>query len=210
MDVEDYADLACTILTRPPRLGTVRFVAVDGPAGSGKTTFAARCAHALRAAGASVAEIHVDDLLDGWTDMQGYWPRFKEWILEPFRQGRPARYRRYDWVRGCFEDEWQTTAVPDVLVLEGVTSGRAAATPHLSLCVLVIAERQLRLARGIARDGEALYREWVRWMAEEDRHFAADATDARADIVVDGAPTVAHDPQRQFVRLPRDRFAQLL
>jgi uridine kinase len=200
MTIERYADLARRVLDTPPRLGAVRLVAVDGPAGSGKTTFAARLAAELRASGASAAEIHTDDLLEGWTDMVSFWPRLTEWVLDPLRRGEPARYRRYDWVRGRFEDEWQPLPVPGVLVVEGVTSARAAVRPYLGLGVLVWAGRDLRLARGIARDGEALRPEWLRWMAAEDRHFAADDTARRADLVVDGAPEVPHDPEREYVR----------
>ncbi len=199
--VERYADLAATILATPARLGPIRYVGVDGPAGSGKTTFAARLATALRGAGADVVEVHTDDLLEGWTDMISFWPRFNEWILEPLSQGTAGGYRRYDWHRGRFEDEWRAVPVPDVLVVDGVTSARAAVAPYLGLGVFVVAGRDLRLARGLARDGEALREEWLRWMADEEKHFATDDTRRRADVVVDGAPAVQHDPEREFVRL---------
>src|SRR4051812_31039352 len=80
------------------RLGPVRAVAVDGPAGAGKTTFADRLADAIRATGMQVAEIHTDDLLDGWSDAITYWPRLADWVLDPLRRGETASYRRYDWV----------------------------------------------------------------------------------------------------------------
>jgi uridine kinase len=176
-------------------------VAVDGPAGSGKTTFAGRLAVAFREAGATVAEIHTDDLLEGWTDIVSFWPRASAWILDPLARGEPARYRRYDWVGGRFEDAWQDIGIPDVLVVEGVTSARTVIRPRLSLSVFVTADRDLRLARGIERDGEALREVWQRWMADEDAHFAEDATSAGVDLLVDGAPTVPHDPEREFVRV---------
>jgi uridine kinase len=182
-------------------LGPVRLVAVDGPAGSGKTTFAGRLVKALRAGGATVAEIHTDDLLEGWTDLESFWPRLYDQILEPFARGQPARYQCYDWVRGRFNEEWATVSVPGVLVLEGVTSSRTAGDPYRSLGVYVHADRGLRLARGIERDGEALRREWLRWMDAEDRHFAGEDTAARADLLVDGAPTIPHDTQHEYVRL---------
>jgi uridine kinase len=199
VEIVAYADLAAEVLGAPARLGAVRMVAVDGPAGSGKTTFADRLAGALRAAGASVAVVHTDDLLDGWADMVSFWPRLREWVLEPLSRGEPARFRRYDWVRGRFEDEWQDLPVPDVLVLEGVTSARAEAAPLLTVAVFVLAGSELRLARGLARDGEALRQEWLRWMAGEQRHFAQDGTADRADVRVDGA---AAADERCFVRLP--------
>ena len=200
MEIVAYADLAAEVLGAPARLGAVRMVAVDGPAGSGKTTFADRLAGALRAAGANAAVVHTDDLLEGWTDMVSFWPRLREWVLEPLARGEPARFRRYDWVRRRFEDEWQDLPVPDVLVLEGVTSARAEAAPLLTVAVFVLAGSELRLARGLARDGEALREEWLRWMAGEQRHFAQDGTADRADVRVDG--TAAAADERCFVRLP--------
>jgi hypothetical protein len=201
--IERYQDLARAIRRAPARLGPVRLVAVDGPAGSGKTTFARRLATAIGATGADVAEIHTDDLLEGWTDMVSFWPRLEEWILRPLSRGEPARYRCYDWVRGRFHDEWRDLPVPAVLIVEGVSSARAESRPRLTLGAFVTADASLRMARGIERDGEALRGHWERWMAGEDKHFASDCTAAHADVTVDGAPTVGHDPELEFVRLSK-------
>jgi hypothetical protein len=199
--IERFADLADEVLAAPPRLGPVRFVGVDGPAGSGKTTFAARLARALRDRGHTVVEIHTDDLLEGWTDMVSFWPRLREWILEPLRHNQAGRYRTYNWHEGRFNDEWIALPVPDVLILEGVTAARAEASAYQSFSVFVVADADLRLARGIERDGEALRPEWLRWMAGEEQHFGTDQTAARVDRVVDGAPEKKHDPEREYVRV---------
>jgi uridine kinase len=197
--VERFVDLAERIRGAPARLGAVRFVAVDGPAGAGKTTFAARLVEALAATGATIAEIHTDDLLEGWTDMVSFWPRFDRDVLESLRTGQPGGYHRYDWYAGRFA-EWVPVPVPDVLLLEGVTSARAATRAELTRSVFVSAPRELRLARGIARDGEALRPRWLRWLADEERHFAADRTVERADVIVDGAPADPHDPRTEYLR----------
>jgi uridine kinase len=203
MGLHTYAALAGTIMRRPPRLGPVRLVAVDGRAGSGKTTFARRLSIALRARGVQVAEVHTDDLLEGWADIVSFWPRLEEWILDPLRHGRDAAYRGYDWHTSRFRTEWTMVEVPDTLVLEGVTTARAAVRAELSLGVFMVADRELRLARGIARDGEALRPQWLRWMADEDAHFALDRTSDHVDVLVDGAPTVVHDPETEFLSAAR-------
>src|SRR4051812_7477988 len=95
--VVSYADLAQSIMGSPARLGPVRLVAVDGFAGSGKTTFADRLARELTA-----GVLHTDDFLAGWTDLAGFWPRLEAGVLEPLRHGRPGRYRRYDWLHERF------------------------------------------------------------------------------------------------------------
>jgi len=199
MTVRRYADLARAVLDAAPRLGPVRLVAVDGPAGSGKTTFAGRLGRALRAAGATVAEVHTDDLLEGWADTVSFWPRLEQQVLGPLRRGESGAYRRYDWDQGKFRVELIPVPVTDVLIVEGVTTARTAIRGELTLAVWLAAPRELRLARGIERDGEALRPQWLRWMADEATHFAADRTEARADLRVDGAPGTPHDPETEYV-----------
>ncbi len=200
--VETHAELAREILRRPARLGTVRLVAVDGPSGAGKTTFAAHLASALRRTGARVAVVHTDELLDGWGDQFTFWSRLEATVLEPLRAGRSARHPCYDWVAGRFVGE-REVPVPDVLILEGSTTARPAARPELTLAVLVDAPAEERLGRVLARDGPAVEEPLRRWMAAEDRYFAAEAPAGWVDRLVDGAPLVVHDPESGYVRLPR-------
>jgi hypothetical protein len=199
-----FKELAETIMARPPRLGAVRLVAVDGRAGSGKTTFAGRLTAALREAAAvpemgEVAELHTDDFLDGWGELLAWQPRLRKWVFEPFRRGEAGAYRRYDWVRERLGEQWTPMAVPRTLVLEGVGSAAAGMRADLTLAAFVQAPRELRLARGLERDGERLRPQWERWMAHEDVHFAADRTAETVDLLVDGAPRVGHDPQIEYI-----------
>jgi hypothetical protein len=41
--------------------------------------------------------------------------------------------------------------------------------------------------------------QWEEWMAEEDAHFASDRARDRANIVVDGAPSIPHDPEEALI-----------
>jgi adenosylcobyric acid synthase len=199
--VDSFAALAERTLASPPCLGPVRLVAVDGRAGSGKTTFANRLADAFTAHGGNTAVLHTDEILQGWLDMVTFWPRLEEWVLGPLRHGRPATFRRYDWPAGRFEDARQHLGVPDVLVIEGVTTARATVRAELTLSVYVHTGRQRRFERGIQRDGPAVLPHWARWMSDEDAHFAADRTVERVGVVVDGDPVVPHDPAAEYVRI---------
>jgi uridine kinase len=179
-------DVARRVAGAAPRLGPVRLVAVDGPAGSGKTTLAEALARGLVVRGLDTAVLHLDDLYDGWTGLEGsLWPRLAVQVLEPLRRGRPGRYQRYDWHAGAF-DGWVDVPVPQVLVLEGCGSARRAADPFVVLRVWVEAPPDVRLARGLERDGEAERTHWERWMHDEAAHFAAERTRARADVRLDG------------------------
>ena len=196
--IRRFVDLAEAVLAAPARLGPVRLVAVDGRAGSGKSTFARRFAAEAQGVGASVTQVHTDDLLEGWAGIVSFWPRLEQGVLGPLAAGGPGEYHCYDWDAGRFRSEPAVVPVPDVLIIEGVTSARAALCPRATLTVRVVAPRHVRLSRGIARDGEGLRQQWLRWMAAEEAHFAAEAS-GRQDLVVDGASGLRHDLEREYV-----------
>lgn len=185
----DIDQLRATVLAAAPELGAVRLVCVDGPAGSGKTTLAEALARSLAAAGAGVVVVHVDDLLEGWTGLPRVWARIERQLLEPLAAGSAASYRRYDWAAGRF-GERVDVPVPDVLVLEGCGSAPRAVDGRAVLKVFVEAPPEVRLARGLARDGEAQRAHWLAWMREEAAEFAREDTGARADVVVDGTAPI--------------------
>jgi hypothetical protein len=128
--------------------------------------------------------------------------RLEDEVLGPSERGEwPLRFRAYDW-EARRPGEWREIQASDVILLEGVSSSRRAVASRLAAGVWVEAPRDRRLARGLERDGDAMRAQWEQWMAEEDAHFAIDQARDRADIIVDGAPLVPHDPEEEFVCLP--------
>lgn len=161
----------------------IRIVGVDGPSGAGKSTVAGLLADAV---GAPL--IHVDDFVS-WPDFAGWWPRLQKQVLEPLLAGNAAHWQVRDWAGdefGTSLGEWRTQPWAPIVVIEGVTCCRAAASGFLALRIWVDAPADLRLERGIARDGESHRRLWETWMAEEDEFFRTDATRGRADLIVSG------------------------
>ncbi len=157
-------------------------LAVDGPAGSGKTTAAERLASEL----GDVPLVHLDDLLEGWTGkLAAVWERLDAQLREPLASGAPAGYRRFDWAADRFA-KW--VPVPDrgALVVEGVGAAAGAVDARLAVRVWVEAPPGLRLRRGMARGGEAQRANWLRWAEWEHHHFDEDGTRERADVLVDG------------------------
>jgi uridine kinase len=175
--------LAERVRTAAPRLGRTRLVCIDGPAGSGKTTLAGRLVDVL---GPGAAVLHMDDLYAGWTPT-GAVGRLAAGVLRPLAEGRPGAYHRYDWAAGRFADEATAVPVPDVLVVEGCGSCPRTVDPWAVLRVWVEAPPELRLARGLARDGAALEAHWRRWQELESVMFTTEDTRGRADLRVDGA-----------------------
>jgi len=164
--------------SRSPTLGTGRLVCVDGPAGSGKTTLAA----ALQDLSPGSAVVHLDELLDGWGGLVGVDQRLDPLLL-PLARGAPGRFERYDWVSGRFA-EWVPIPPTPLLVLEGVGSGSLRHAPLCTVLVWVEVDDDLRLRRGLERDGEEMRPHWDRWMRDERAHFVDQDTRARADVVV--------------------------
>ena len=65
-------------------------------------------------------------------------------------------------------------------------AGAAASDDAITCLVWVEAPRDVRLARGLARDGEGMREHWLSWRLEEDSMFDRERTEARADLAVDG------------------------
>ncbi|MFE7800142.1 uridine kinase [Nocardia sp. NPDC057440] len=172
-------EIAARIFAHEPRLGSTRLVAVDGGGGAGKSTLAASLAAEC---GAQV--VHTDDFA-AENNQLAWWPRLEEQVLEPIARGRPGRYQRYDWVDRALA-EWHEVTPGGVIVLEGVSSARAAVRDRLSLAVWVETPPEVRLSRGLERDGAHTLSLWQQWMATEDAHFAADRTREQADLIVRG------------------------
>ncbi|WP_228975290.1 uridine kinase [Streptomyces sp. DH12] len=177
-DPAALAPLADALRALPPSCGPVRLVAVDGHAGSGKSTFAARLAAALGGAPA----LHLDDLathdeLFGWTD------RLREQVLERLSRGQAAEYHPYDWTSRRFGSPRRLPPAPVVLV-EGVGAGRRALRPHLARLLWMERPPEESWRRGRHRDGPEQSAFWDGWTVAETRHFTQDPSLPFADILV--------------------------
>lgn len=163
----------------------MRLLAVDGPSGSGKTTLAGDVVRRLRAAGVVVAVVPTDHFAT-WTDPVSWWPRLVTGVLAPLRAGRAGGYRRTDWSSGTPRPgEWVRVPVPEVLVVEGVSAGRASVRRWLTLLVWVeVPDAGQRLGRSVARDGPAAAAELAAWQRFERGWFAVDGP-AEAALRVD-------------------------
>ncbi|RKE17861.1 uridine kinase [Streptomyces sp. TLI_171] len=176
----DLPALAAGLLALPPSLGPVRLVAVDGHAGSGKTTFAGRLAAAL--GGAPV--VHLDDLATHQEPF-GWVGRLRAEVLAPLARGERARHGVYDWTTRAFAAEREVPPAP-VVLLEGVGAGRRAVRPALAALLWMELDQAAARARGEERDGPELAEFWAGWACAEGAHFAADPSRPYAAVRVDG------------------------
>lgn len=170
--------LADRILALEPSCGPVRLVAVDGPAGSGKTTFSGELAAAL-----GCQMVHSDDFPVPWEAGPGAWfGALDTQVLRPLQRGLPGNFRRYDWVRGEYA-ELVTVPPAPVLVIEGVGTARRSAAHLLAFVVWLEAPEPVRFRRVLDRDGPELESRWRAWFAAERAWFAEDGTRARANLI---------------------------
>lgn len=195
MTVVDLAEVQRLLTSRSARAGTTRVLAVDGPSGSGKTTLARRLRRVL-----GCRSIHMDAIYPGWDGLAEAPGLLVDQVLRPLAAGRPAAYRRWSWEAHRWAESHDVAPDP-VLLVEGVGSGAVACAPYLSAVVWIEAPREERMRRGIERDGEAYRPHWERWAAQEVEMFGRDRTRERADLRLDGAPTLEHDPETQVVLL---------
>lgn len=167
---------------RAPTLGAARLICIDGPAGSGKTTLARQ----IQELAPEAQVLHTDDLLDGWRGLPRM-PATLATLMHPLSLGQPSAYRRFDWSTLTRAEE-HLLHPGGLIVVEGVS---CASIPHQFITALVWVEvsDDVRVQRGLLRDGVEMAWHWQQWMRDEVEHFAAYPTKARADVIIDGTQT---------------------
>lgn len=115
------------------------------------------------------------------------WQRLRDQVLLPLKENRPGRYQRYDWAEGALA-EWHTVSATGAVIVEGVYTLRLELTDLYDFKVWIECPREIRLARGLARDGEEARAVWEQdWMPKEDRYVETHRPGERADLRVNGS-----------------------
>jgi uridine kinase len=166
-------------------------VAVAGAGAAGKSTLA----RAIQQVAANeVTVIEFDDFYrpsvshapDGELGARFEWRRLLEQVLEPLHAGHAAHYQRYDWDN----DEmgaWVDVPAHGIVIVEGIYSSRAELSHLYDFVIWVDAPADLRLQRGIERDGEEARERWLtEWMPDEEAFIEQDDPVGRADVRVFG------------------------
>jgi len=161
-------------------------IAIDGPAGSGKTSLANQLASNLK----SATTIHMDDLYNGWEDAltATLTRHLEEWILDPLTHHQTVKYQKFDWTSGAYGPPTEIKDV-ELLILEGVGAAQARIRQQADLTIWIEVGPQIGLARVLNRDGAQILPYMLKWQERESAHFLIDQTKENCQIFVDGGNT---------------------
>jgi len=143
---------------------------VDGPDAAGKTTFADELALAFERAGFTAVRASMDDFhrpreeryRAGRYSGEGYYrdaydfSLFRRALVDPFKAGGSTGFqlRGFDLARDVpFESDWSTAPADAVLIVDGHFLQGAELGGIWNFVLWLDADRDVRFARTIARDG---------------------------------------------------------
>lgn len=182
------------IFSKLPRKHRTLLIGIDGFGGSGKSTLARK----LRDFGKNITVIEMDDFYRPSAErrlnndpisigMDFNWPRMRDQILIPITSGLPGKYQRYDWNEDSLA-EWHDVPTGGIVIIEGVYSTRQELTDLYDYKIWVDSPHNIRLARGLERDGEGARDRWEKeWMPAEERYVRIHQPYNAADLIIEGS-----------------------
>ena len=158
-------------------------IAIDGPAGAGKTTLASNIHLALYPNYASTI-IHMDDLYNGWDKaLSVELTEVLSYIAQAHSQSQSISLSKFNWADSTFSP---AEAIDDaqLIILEGVGSGQSAIREYLSALIWIDIDESKGLSRVLERDGEGIRNQMQKWLVTQEQHFALEKTENAADFVL--------------------------
>jgi uridine kinase len=153
----------------------VTLLAIDGPAGAGKTTFAAKLETELSES-ATVKVIHMDDLYNGWENaLSNALSEILDRISTAHLANREFVIKIFNWKSMQFDTE-ETIVPTDYLIIEGVGAAQQIVRDSGATTYWLDIEPEIGLQRVLERDGAHIEAQMRRWQVEQDKHFARDET----------------------------------
>lgn len=180
-------NIAGLIADKPPKVGTIKFIGIDGHGGSGKSTFAETLAKQLNA-----TLIHTDDFASHQVPFE-WQQKLIDAVFNPIISGaKTLNYMPSKWWADHHPKPVSDLPVTPIMIIEGVSALRQEFRQYLSFGIYVDTPAETCLARGLERDkdnGESLEHitaQWMDWIKAEKQYMQRDDPQAFADIIIDG------------------------
>jgi uridine kinase len=171
------------LLTEPPRCGRTHLIAIDGKAGSGKTTLANQLFLAT-AIHRDVNIIHLDEVYAGWENALGKsLTNTLSNLLENLSNERTSSLPIFNWYKMAF-DGWKEIAPSNLIIIEGVGSAQAAVRKFATATIWLDVDPAIGLQRVLDRDGNEFRDEMLHWQQAENTLFQNDHTRENADFIL--------------------------
>ena len=162
---------------------TQPIIAIDGPAGAGKTTLATHLSAALSLK-YKCAVIHMDQLYNGWsTPFDEHFTQALIQIVSAHKKAEVIPLAKYNWHRAAY-DERQFLPPTQLLILEGVASTHSLIRDEITASLWIDIEPQIGLDRVLARDGKEISDQMNIWLVLQAQHFAANDSQMKADFAL--------------------------
>jgi uridine kinase len=158
-------------------------IAIDGPAGAGKTTLAEHLSAAM-ALKYKVHIVHMDDLYNGWESAFDH--HLTDSLIALARAHKSERkisLSRFDWHRNEYMAAEEVPQA-DLLILEGVGSSQSAIREYLSASIWIEINRSQGVERVLQRDGASISDEMQMWLELQEQHFEQEGSENAADFVL--------------------------
>ena len=158
-------------------------LAIDGPAGAGKTTLAAKL-EAEYSVHSTVRTIHMDDLYDGWDNaLSKDLSKILQYLVSQHEAKSPANIQRYNWESSSF-GESEELPVSDLLILEGVGCGDKELQDRFAALIWMEIDPTDGLKRVLDRDGEQMHEQMQKWLGTQAEYFLQHSTREKADFIL--------------------------
>ena len=157
-------------------------IGIDGLGGAGKSTVA----NFIKDNIPDTTIVEMDDFYIPELTRDD-WDRVYEQVIKPLKTNASASYQRFDWDTKQLA-EWHTIESGGVVIVEGVYALHEKLKDTYDYRIWVECPYDIRLKRGLERDGEEARSWWVdEWMPKEEEYKQSQKPQQTADIVIDGS-----------------------
>lgn len=158
-------------------------IAIDGPAGAGKTTLASDIAISMGRF-MKVHTLHMDNLYNGWqTPFDTPWISSITSAVQSHKVSKKYSLPFFDWHLSRYSAPIEQPT-SRLLILEGVGAGNSQIASELTALIWMEINPKSGLERVLHRDGHDIAEPMKNWLTIQEQHFLAEDTKIRADFIL--------------------------